>query len=304
MVGLRLVITISVLTALVLVVVGDRNKRLRTQPPHNQQPCTNDPDLYGLLTPCSTTTTSTSTQSSTTSSPSQSDSTDASTPLQRAHWCRFPNGTYLSLGYSFLNSACSMCQCTQAHIIRCTPLQCMPTYCVDNSMPIRRSGQCCTQCAYEQTANGCVYNNFTYPHGSIITSVEDKMQCWCQLGNIECRNYMTSIFDSMDVFASGSAVYIIMIVLIIVLIFGFLLCCGCTLGCYYYFKHNQVAFQQAYDEYMNQSGWEPIDENEVDPNAETKQFEAEKSQFETPIVEVVPPPYAAYDSSYATEEQK
>jgi hypothetical protein len=115
---------------------------------------------------------------------------------------------------------------------------------------------------------------------------------------------MTSIFDSMDVFASGSAVYIIMIVLIVVLIFGFLLCCGCTIGCYYYFRQHQTAFQQAYDEYMNQPGWEPIEETEVDAAAQEKQVEAEKSPFETPVVETVPPPYAVYDSSYATEQHK
>jgi hypothetical protein len=169
MVGLRVAIIISVLMALALVVVGGKNHRLHTRDNNgNQQPCTNNPAWYAFYPPCNptstTSTTSTSTESSSTAA-SESDSTDAPTSLQRAHWCRFPNGTYTSLGYSFLNTPCSLCQCTQSRAIRCQALQCMPTYCVDNSMPTRQPGQCCTTCAYEQTANACVYNNLTFPHG-------------------------------------------------------------------------------------------------------------------------------------------
>jgi len=174
-------------------------------------------------------------------------------------------------------------------------------------MPIRQSDQCCTQCAYEQTANACEYNGLSFPHGTIIKAVENQMECWCQLGNIECRNYMTSVFQNLDAFAAGSAVYIIMIILIVVLTFGFLLCCSWTVGCYYYFKRHQQVFQEAYDQYTNPTGWEPIDETEenvVDPTAEEKQIEAENSQFQNANVEFVPPPYAAYENAYATEQQR
>lgn len=84
---------------------------------------------------------------------------------QRNRWCRLANGTYLAYGFSFLHTPCSMCQCLRSRSVRCQPLQCMPTYCVDNSMPTRREGQCCTQCRYEQPASSCSYNNMSYPHG-------------------------------------------------------------------------------------------------------------------------------------------
>jgi hypothetical protein len=118
---------------------------------------------------------------------------------------------------------------------------------------------------------------------------------------------MTSIFQSLDVWSAGSAVYIVMIVLVVVLIFGFFLCCGCTVGCYYYLKKNQQVFQEAFDQYANPTGWEPIDETEgniVDTAAEEKQIEAEKSQFENANVEFVPPPYAAYEGAYVPEQEK
>ena len=91
----------------------------------------------------------------------------ANTPAgtDHTHWCRLGNGTYLPLGYSFLNTACSLCQCLRTRNVRCQPLQCMPTYCLDDSMPVRHQGQCCTQCRYEQPASSCSYNNMTYPHG-------------------------------------------------------------------------------------------------------------------------------------------
>lgn len=227
-------------------------------------------------------------------------------PTSNGHnqWCRLANGTYLALGYSFLNTACSICQCARSRAIPCQPLQCMPTYCVDNSMPVRRTGQCCTQCRYEPTAETCSYNNFSFPHGAIITAVQDKMQCWCQLGNIECRNYMGTLMEGL---MDGSAVYIIVIVIVVVLLFGCLLCISCTVGFYYYYKRNQQVFQEAYDQYVNTAGWQPMEEEAegvVDPTAEEKQLEAEKNGFESPITDVVPPPYGVYNGSYVSEEEK
>ena len=93
------------------------------------------------------------------------DSENSPSEYERNRWCRLANGTYLAYGYSFLYTPCSMCQCLRSRIVRCQPLQCMPTYCVDNSMPTRRDGQCCTQCRYEQPANSCSYNNMSFPHG-------------------------------------------------------------------------------------------------------------------------------------------
>ena len=165
MAGLRAAMMIAVLMALVLVVGGHKHRHARDRHGHDEdhegpQPCTDDPELFGVLPPCSTTSTTT-----TTTTTEESTTTQSLTALQRAHWCRFPNGTYLPLHYTYLSSACAMCQCSQGRNIRCSALQCMPTYCVDNSMPGRQSGQCCTTCSYERNANGCVYNNFTYPHG-------------------------------------------------------------------------------------------------------------------------------------------
>lgn len=280
---LEIRVVLAVLTALVLAVVGDGNQRLQAR------------HVYGF---------DISTQSSSVSTPEST--TNTLSVLERAHWCRFPNGTYVPLNSVFAYRACSICQCTRMRVIRCQPLQCMPTYCVDNTMPTRRNGQCCTQCAYEKTANACSYNNFTFPHGSIIKSDEDKMQCWCQLGNIECRNYMGSFFQGLDLWGSGSGVFVVAIVLLIVLIFGLLLCCACTAGCYYYYRRNEHTFQQAYEQYVNPAGWQPMDEEEenvIDPAEEEKRLEAEKSQFENGVGEVVPPPYAAYNGSYVSGEK-
>lgn len=93
------------------------------------------------------------------------DSENPPSEYERNRWCRLGNGTYLADGYSFLHTPCSMCKCLRSRTVRCQPLQCMPTYCVDNSMPIRREGQCCTQCRYEQPASSCSYNNMSFPHG-------------------------------------------------------------------------------------------------------------------------------------------
>lgn len=98
--------------------------------------------------------------------PAVAPSTTAFIPVsQRDRWCQFRNGTYLSLGYTFMHTECALCQCTQSREIRCTNLQCMPTYCVDNSTPSRKSGQCCPQCVYETKSTPCVINGVSFPHG-------------------------------------------------------------------------------------------------------------------------------------------
>jgi len=109
------------------------------------------------------------------------------------------------------------------------------------------------------------------------------MQCWCQNGNIECRQYFGTIFDSMDMWGDGTAAYVIAIVVIVVILFGTLLCCSCTLFFYYYYKRNQAAFQQAYDQYLGTPGWQPMGDEEapVDDSAENKPMEAEQGQFDS-----------------------
>lgn len=129
----------------------------------------------------STTTMSTTTESSTTSdnfehesststpfeleTTAAPDANSSSTVLERAHWCRFNNGSHISLGYTFMYSACAICQCTLSRAIRCTTLQCMPNFCIDDSTPTRRPGQCCSQCAYENGSSSCTYRGVTFPHG-------------------------------------------------------------------------------------------------------------------------------------------
>jgi len=313
MTGLRVVIILPMLMAFILAVASHKDHRLHAREGGNHDgpsraACTNNPALYDYFPPCSTTkntgtsTTSTSTSTASDSSEEVDSTTGSTTSLQRAHWCRFSNGSYLSYGASFIHGTCSVCECTKSRLIFCKPIQCMPTYCVDNTMPSRRTGECCTKCAYEPTSDYCVYSNKSYPHGTILKSVEGKMQCWCQLGQIECRNYMVALGSNL--LSDGIAVYIIVIVLIIVVVFGLLLCCGCTIGFYYYYQRHQHTFQQAYDEYVNSAGWQPMNDGEefvVDPTAEEKSLEAEKYQSSTGVSESVPPPYAAYASE---QEQK
>ena len=138
-------------------------------------PKTSTPEV-GTTTTMSTTTVSSTTSDdfeyeSSTSTPFQletsaaPDANSSSTVLERAHWCRFNNGSYISLGYTFMYSACAICQCTQSRAIRCTTLQCMPSFCIDNSTPTRRPDQCCSQCAYENGSSSCTYRGVTFPHG-------------------------------------------------------------------------------------------------------------------------------------------
>ena len=104
-------------------------------------------------------------ETSTSASRPMGNKPDSSSTLERSHWCRFTNGSYIPLGYTFMHTACAVCQCTQNHAIRCSTLQCMTTYCIDNSTPMRRQDQCCPQCRYENQSSTCAYNGVTYPHG-------------------------------------------------------------------------------------------------------------------------------------------
>jgi hypothetical protein len=106
-----------------------------------------------------------STDGGTTTTVATSSTTQSASALQRAHWCSFSNGTYIALGYTFMYTTCTLCQCTQSHAIVCTNLQCVPDYCIDNSAPSLRQGQCCSQCAYEPNATACIVNGIAFPHG-------------------------------------------------------------------------------------------------------------------------------------------
>jgi hypothetical protein len=338
MIGFRTVIILTVLLALIFAVIGEKSKRQRRHDNIHfihRPPCTRNPDLYQYYTPCpgtpiytrtSTQTTSTSTtddsseesdeSTSTTTTASTSTSTSATvdpseepTSLERAHWCHFPNGTYIPLNYAFLHTGCSLCQCTKSRAIRCQLLQCMPTYCLDNKMPVRKTGQCCTQCADDVATNAsCFYNDVNFPHGSIIKTVENKMQCWCQLGHIECRNYIGSPFDALSMLTDGAAIYIIIMVLFVILIFGLLLCCSGTLAIYLYYKHYQRTIQQAYNQYINPGGWQPMDESEesvLNTNAEEeKRLEAEQYFYDESFEDFSPPPYGAHNDSYVSEPEE
>ncbi len=109
---------------------------------------------------------STTTESETSTSTTNADtSTPSASTLERAHWCRFMNGSYLALGHTFMHTDCALCQCLLSRAIRCTNLQCMPTYCIDGSTPRARAGQCCSQCSYENSSAACVINGVSFPHG-------------------------------------------------------------------------------------------------------------------------------------------
>jgi hypothetical protein len=342
MVELRTVIIISVLMALILAVTGHNKQFSHSRhfgggggsdsDSHGdvhgsqQRPCTNNPKMFYYFPPCSATSTqSTATTESSTASTtedhsseeivetttttrSSTDTTSAPTSLERAHWCRSRNGTYVPLGYWYMNNVCTMCTCTKSRMIRCELLQCMPTYCVDNKMPYRKTGQCCTQCAYEHAENStCEYNGITFPHGAVMKAVENKMQCWCQLGHIECRNYIGTLFESLGLMADGIAIYVILMVLFVVITFGLLMCSGCTLLFYYYYKNNQCVIEQAYDQYVGSAGWQPVEEGEEDvvyTGAEEKLMEAEKYQYSDSVDDLVPPPYGDYNDSYAPEKEQ
>ena len=136
-----------------------------------------------------------------------------------------------------------------------------------------------------------------------MKSVEGKMQCWCQWGNIECRSPIRSLFEGIDIFADKTTIYIIVMIIFVVIMFGLLLCCGCTTAFYFYYQRHQAEFEQAYDEYINGAGWESVNE-EIDAAAEEKRLEAEGNEPTGDAVEEsIPPPYALYNGSYVSEAE-
>jgi hypothetical protein len=117
------------------------------------------------------------------------------------------------------------------------------------------------------------------------------------------------VFEGLDLWGQGTAIYVIVAIILVVLVLGSILCCGCTLLYYYYYRSHQ----QASEQYWNNAGWQPMtdDEQVVDPNAEEKQAEAEAEQYqyehEYPTgnsSEYIPPPYALYNGAYVSTEQE
>lgn len=149
--------------------------------------------------------------------------------------------------------------------------------------------------------------------GTLLRSVEGKMQCWCQWGQIECRQFTSSMFSGFDALSDRATLTVIGLVLFVVLIFGLLVCCSCSLIFYYYFQRNQQSIQQAYDQYLNSMGWQPMEEEseeqkqaeeypaEVYSGVEEKQNEAEQVEYQ---VGTIPPPYAMFDEAYPSKEQE
>jgi len=271
----------------------------------------------------STSTTSTTTgpistgSAVTTVATGSSSTTTPASPLARATWCRLNNGTYLAYNYTFMNGLCTYCQCTASRLVTCLQFQCMAAYCIDNTMPSRRAGQCCAQCSTDVQSNSCTSPGISVPipNGAIIRN-DKTMKCWCQWGQIECRTGISSIFDDLDLWGDGTAAYVIVVVLAVLLIFGTLLCCGCTLCFYYYYQRNQAAFQQAYAQYYNSAGWQPMTDEEglatvvdADKEAEAEQGQFESEQYLAEVDEAskstqgyMPPPYALYNGAYVSED--
>lgn len=144
--------------------------------------------------------------------------------------------------------------------------------------------------------------------GTVLKSTSDGLRCWCQLGTVECRKSMSSAMSGLDLWGSGTAIYVIVIVLCVLLIIGTLLCGGCTLIYYYYYRNNQQTLQETYCDYWNNAGWQPMGEEEqvVDGDA-AKKAEAEQTQYvqEHPTgqsEEYIPPPYALYNGAYVNEQ--
>jgi len=245
---------------------------------------------------------STASSSSTTSSP---------TVLESAYWCQLSNKTYLTLGQTYLQMPCIMCQCTKTKDIVCNSLQCMPTQCIDGSTPTTKTGQCCSTCAYETQANSCTQNGVTFPHGTVIKNDGTGVQCWCQSGSIECRRSMTSTTTTWSYLSANTSAYLAIVVICLVIMFGALLCCGCGLLYYYYYQQQQQSVQQAYEQYYNNAGWQPMNEDGQVGDAAAKEREATSEQNATEhnyptgySTEFVPPPYAVYTGSYGSDAGK
>jgi hypothetical protein len=333
MTGLRTTIIAAMLMALILGVSGESKvveKRatfqIMTMDEFLHTFCQNSAfSQYWYACPASTTTAATTTTKMTTPPPGGNGMGGQSTPpspalptttttlspsaLQRAHWCSFNNGSYIPLGYTFMYTTCSMCQCTQSRSILCTNLQCVASYCIDGSKPSARPGQCCQQCAYEPPPTACSYGGITFPHGTVLKVTGDSVECWCQLGTVECRKGAATILGALDLWGPGTAVYAIILIVGVILIIGTLLCCACAVVFYYYYYY-YTRNSQLVDPYLNNAGWQPMNEEEQvgDASAEAKQAEAEQSQYvhdyptET-SPEYIPPPYALYNGAYVSEEQ-
>ena len=228
--------------------------------------------------------------------------TTSSTPLERANWCRFQNGSSIALGYSFMYSTCAVCQCLPSRLIRCTNLKCMTTYCIDGSQPTPRNGQCCPQCSYENSSRTCTYSTVTVPHGTIVKQSSDGVTCWCQWGTMECRK-LPGISTVSDVWGNGMSIYLVVIIIIIVLLIGTCTCVGCSVYFYYYYqKHNQTVSEEN-AQYWNHAGWQPMD---ADGTTEEKKVEAEQvvdsEQYPNGFnPEYIPPPYVTYNGGYPKE---
>jgi type II secretory pathway pseudopilin PulG len=259
------------------------------------------------------TTTTTTTQTSTTARSTSSSTTLSFSELQRAHWCSFYNGSYVPLEYTWMQSACTLCQCSQTHEILCTVLQCMATYCIDASPPLLRNGQCCAECRYDPQPAPCVISGVNFPHGSILKSTSDNVQCWCEFGNVECRK--TGVVNTVaanNMLGQNTQTYIIIVIICVVVIFASLLCCGCVTFYYFYNQNKQQTMQEAYEQYYNNAGWQAMGEDGViiGDDGQEKQAEADQSQFEQQEYptgnspEYIPPPYALYNGTYPTEDDQ
>jgi hypothetical protein len=231
--------------------------------------------------------------------------TTSSTPLERAHWCKFQNGSTIALGYSFMYSACAVCQCLPNRLIRCTNLPCMSTFCIDGSQPTRREGQCCAQCAYENNSNTCTYNSISVPHGSVVKRTSTGETCWCQWGTMECRRIPGANTASL-IWGDGTAIYLVVIIMVVVLIVGTLSCVGCSVYFYYYYQKRNQHVNEEQEQYWNHAGWQPMAE---DGTVEEKKVEAEQvvNPEEHPNgfnPAYIPPPYVTYNGVYPNEKSQ
>jgi len=149
------------------------------------------------------------------------------------------------------------------------------------------------------------------------------MQCYCQDGEIECRQYQPNVFDDLNLFGDGTYIYVIVIIVAMLLIFGTLMCCGCTVFFYYYYQRHSQTILANYQQYWNSgaAGWQPMTDEQVEEGNvnEEKQVEAERGQFESEAYlnqdgstgagehmqqqASYPPPYALYNGNYKSEEQ-
>ena len=234
----------------------------------------------------------------------ETDVTTSSTPLERAHWCKFQNGSTIALGYSFMYSTCAVCQCLPSRSIRCTNLQCMTTYCIDGSQPAAADGQCCPKCAYDNSSSTCTYGTVTVPHGTIVKQSSNGVTCWCQSGTMECRK-LPGISTVSEIWGDGMGIYLVVIIIIIVLLLGTCTCVGCSVYFYYYYQKRNQTMTEEHAQYWNHAGWQPMD---ADGTTEEKKIEAEQvvDSAEYPggfNPEYIPPPYATYNNGVYPKER-